>query len=84
MNELMSRLAKKKNLVAAGMVLFLTAVVPACDILEDCGQCELVTIDAEGNTSRSTPMLYCGDDLEEKLNSSPVTVNGVTTYWDCY
>jgi hypothetical protein len=75
---------KKRIMVMAGLVLSLLALAPACDLLEECGTCELVTIDADGNTSYGTPMLYCGDDLKDKQNSSPITVGGVTTYWDCY
>lgn len=75
---------KKRNMVVAGLVLSLLVLVPACDLLEECGTCELVTIDADGNTSYGTPMLSCGDALEEKQNSSPETRNGITTYWECY
>jgi len=80
----MHPIMKKKRLLQAVVLLLLLAMLPACDLLEDCGTCELVTIDAEGNSSSSTPMLFCGDQLQERQNSSPVTVAGVTTYWECY
>lgn len=75
---------KKRTIIVAGLVLGLFSLVPACDLLEDCGTCELVTIDADGNTSYGTPLVFCGEQLEEKMNSEPVTVGGVTTYWECY
>jgi len=75
---------KRRYIIVAGLVFLLLALVPACDLLEECGTCELVTIDADGNKTYGTPLLYCGDQLEEKLNSEPVTVGGITTYWECY
>jgi hypothetical protein len=68
----------------SSVVVVLTSLLPACELLEECGTCELVTIQADGSTSRGTPLPFCGDALAEKKNSSPVTVGGVTTYWDCY
>ncbi|MEX0981869.1 MAG: hypothetical protein WD577_05195 [Bacteroidales bacterium] len=59
------------------LVAFFT--LPACELLEDCGTCVLVTDGEEG-----TPLLFCGDAYQERLNSSPTTINGVTSYWDCY
>jgi hypothetical protein len=68
----------------SSVVVGLMSLLPACELLEECGTCELVTIQADGSTSRGTPLPFCGDALAEKKNSSPVTVGGVTTYWDCY
>ncbi len=58
--------------------------LPACDMLQECGQCELVTVKADGEETRGTPLPFCGDDLKEKEEEAPTTVGGVTTYWDCY
>jgi hypothetical protein len=74
---------KKKNIITASLVLMLAALLPACDLIEECGTCKLITIDASG-TTEGTPLPFCGDQLKEKQNSSPVTVGGVTTYWECY
>jgi len=78
-------LLMKKRLFsyALGFVL-LTAFLPGCDLLEDCGTCELTTVKADGTSSSGTPLLFCGDALADKQDSRPVTLGGITTYWDCY
>lgn len=75
---------KKKNIVFASVFTLAMALLPACDLLEECGTCKLITEDADGNITEGTPLPFCGDDLKEKQNAAPVTVGGVTTYWDCY
>lgn len=75
---------RKRNLLISALVVSVMGLLPACELLEECGTCELVTIEADGSITRGTPLPYCGDQLDEKKNSSPVTVDGVTTYWDCY
>ena len=81
----MTRLFKQvKSPIVAGIFFILFLLIPACDFLEECGTCEFITVDADGNRSSGTPMFFCGDDLQERQNSSPVTVGGVTTYWECY
>ena len=74
---------KKRNLLITVVIVLLSVVIPGCDLLEECGTCELVTEDADGNITYGTPLPFCGEALEEKKNSSPVTVGGVTTYWEC-
>ena len=75
---------KKRNIVIAAVVVLAMGVLPACDIIEECGTCELVTEDADGNKPYGTPLPFCGDALTEKEDASPVTINGITTYWNCY
>jgi len=75
---------KKRNILFAAVFVVAMAVIPACDIIEECGTCELVTEDADGNQSFGTPLPFCGDDLKDKEDASPVTINGVTTFWNCY
>lgn len=75
---------KKSNLLIAALFVFVVGMLPACELLEECGTCALVTVDSDGNETIGTPLPYCGDNLVEKQNSSPVTVGGITTYWDCY
>lgn len=75
---------KKRNIVIAAVVVLAMGVLPACDIVEECGTCELVTEDADGNKTYGTPLPFCGDALTEKDDASPVTINGITTYWNCY
>jgi hypothetical protein len=75
---------KKRILLVTAFCIGTFSILPSCDLLEECGTCELVTIDADGNTTSGTPLPYCGDALADKKNSSPQTIGGVTTYWDCY
>jgi hypothetical protein len=75
---------KKRNLLVAALFVCTVGMLPSCELLEECGTCELVTVNADGSETLGTPLPFCGDALAEKQNSSPVTVGGVTTYWDCY
>ena len=75
---------KKITLVIAALFVFVVGMLPACELLEECGTCELVTVDADGNETLTTPLPYCGDNLVDKQDKPPVTGGGITTYWDCY
>lgn len=75
---------KKRNLLITGAIVLLLGMIPGCELLEECGTCELVTTDADGNTTYGTPLPFCGEALKEKQDSQPVTAGGVTTYWECY
>ena len=75
---------KKRNIVIAAVLMMAMTIIPACDLVEECGTCELVTEDADGNRTYGTPLPFCGDDLKDKEDASPVTINGITTYWNCY
>jgi hypothetical protein len=74
---------KKRNLLITVVFICLVGFLPACELLEECGTCELVT-DDNGTITRSTPLPFCGDALKEKQNSTPQTIGDVTTYWECY
>ena len=75
---------KKRNILIAAVLLMAMGVLPACDVIEECGLCELVTEDADGNKTYGPELPFCGDDLYEKEDASPVTINEVTTYWNCF
>ncbi len=75
---------KKRNLVIGAALVMSMVILPSCDFIEECGTCELVTEDSDGNKTYGTPLPFCGDALTEKDNESPVTINGTTTYWNCY
>ena len=66
------------------MLFVALGALPACNLIEECGTCELVTEHADNTVTYGTPLPFCGDDLKEKEDASPVTINGVTTYWNCY
>jgi hypothetical protein len=78
----MKRLAR----IALGLLL-LAAVVPSCELLEDCATCKLVTYKNGVWDSETTGILYCGEALAEKENSEPTTIgtppNQTTTQWEC-
>ena len=76
---------KTRKIVMAMVVGVTMCMLPACDIVEECGECELVTEEPGGNKTYGTPLLLCGDELKEKDNESPETLpNGNVTYWNCY
>lgn len=75
---------KKRNIFIAVVLVMALGILPACDVIEECGTCELVTEDGDGNKTYGTPLPFCGDDLKDKEDAPPVTINGVTTYWNCY
>ncbi|MFZ5940492.1 MAG: hypothetical protein ACOYXB_07955 [Bacteroidota bacterium] len=74
---------KKKFLRLTAAFVIMAAVVPACNLLEDCGTCELDYQYSDGTIEYGTPLIYCGEDYQNKLNSTPTTILGVTTYWSC-
>ena len=75
---------RKGKIFIGALVLFAMGFLNSCDLIEECGTCELVTEQADGTTTKGTPLPFCGDDLADKEDQSPVTVGGVTTYWNCY
>ena len=75
---------RKRIILSALIFAGLTGLTVSCEVLDECGTCEQVTIDANNNETRSTPRLDCGEDLKDKKDSSPETIGGVTTYWECY
>jgi hypothetical protein len=76
---------KKRNIWIAAVVSLAMGVLPACDLIEECGTCEVVTEYSDGTTTAyGTPLPFCGDALAEKEDASPVTIGVKTTYWNCY
>ena len=74
---------KKRVILTALIFAGLAGLMASCEILEECGTCELVT-DENGNISRTTPLPYCGEELKSKKDSSPEIVNGISSWWECY
>ena len=76
---------KKRNILVALVVVLALAVLPACNLVEECGKCELVTEYSDGTpTEYGTPLPFCGDALKEREDAAPVEIGGTTTYWNCY
>ncbi len=73
----------KTYLPRIGVFLLVTALIPSCELLEDCKSCQIVTND-NGTLSYGTSLTYCGDKLAEIEAEEPVTIGpGKTTYWEC-
>jgi hypothetical protein len=66
-----------------GLIIISAFTLQACEFIETCGECELVTDDGT-EVTYGTPIPLCGDQYLERLNSTPTTIGGVTTYWNCY
>ncbi len=76
---------KRRNILIAAVLIVAMGVLPACDIIEECGTCEFVTEYSDGtDTEYGTPLPFCGDQLKENENELPVTIGVKTTYWNCY
>jgi hypothetical protein len=73
----------KKLLRRLSLLLFLTALIPSCDLLEDCKTCHTETWENGTMTSSTTGILTCGDQLSQRESEDPVTVGDKTTYWVC-
>jgi len=78
----MKHLMKKRYLVITALFVFVLGLIPACDILETCGTCEMVTVE-NGTPSYSTPTIFCGDELTDKQNAGTVEIDGKLVYWIC-
>ncbi len=74
---------KKKSIIIAGLIVLVMALLTACDLIEECGTCSLITEENGQVVDEGASLPFCGDELKERQNSSPVTVAGVTTYWVC-
>jgi hypothetical protein len=76
---------KRRNIWIGAVVILGLVILPACDIVEECGTCEFVTEYSDATpTEYGTPLPFCGDDLKEKEDALPVTIGVRTTYWNCY
>jgi hypothetical protein len=71
----------RKLLRRVAILFVLAALVPSCELLEDCKSCTLVTETSSGTTYGSSAT-YCGTQLAEK-EAENVTIGGTTTYYEC-
>jgi hypothetical protein len=72
----------RKHIHRFAFLIFLVALIPSCELLEDCKSCTLVTEDSSGGTTNGATATYCGTQLAAK-EAENVTINGVTTFYDC-
>lgn len=71
----------KKLLRRISVFIVLAAIIPSCELLEECKSCTLVTESSSG-TYNGSSATYCGTELAEK-EAEYVTIGGTTTYYDC-
>jgi hypothetical protein len=74
---------KNRHLVFTALFGLVLGLVTACDILETCGTCEMVTVEDDGTLSYSTPTIFCGDELADKETAGTVEIDGKLVYWIC-
>jgi hypothetical protein len=74
---------KRNSLGCFTVSLLFAILLTGCGETDDCKTCSKVSYEDGHEISRTPGVLYCGDDLAEKENTSPVTVLGVTTVWEC-
>lgn len=67
----------RKHLRRIGVLLFLVALIPSCELLEDCKSCTLMVGSTPGSTAT-----YCGTELADKEAAYEV-IGGVASYYDC-
>ena len=74
----------------AAVLIAAMAALPACDLIQECGTCELVTEYSDGtDTEYGTELPFCGDDLKDKEDAFPVilyegTPQETNSYWNCF
>lgn len=74
---------KKRNIIRAAFLALCLGIIPACDLLEECGTCEMVTVELDGSLTNSTPTIFCADELADKKDAGTVEVDGKLIYWVC-
>lgn len=75
---------KSRKIIIAALYIGAVCLLPACDIFDECGVCERVSIAPDGTETRSTPTPLCGEDLADKQNFIPeIAADGSTIYWVC-
>ena len=74
---------KKKIFRFAVAFVFIVAIIPGCDLLEDCGTCEYVLYLNGTEVERGAPIPYCGDALIEKQNDPGRQIGDNWAIWEC-
>lgn len=75
---------KKKLLhITTGLIIVASMILPSCDFLEACGDCELVEVDLDGNITYGTPQFVCGATYQEYINSEITYTADGSYYWNC-
>ncbi len=76
---------RTRKIMAATLMVLALCILPSCDIVEECGSCELITEAPDETKTYGTPLLLCGDELKEKQNEPLENhPNGDKSWWNCY
>ncbi len=74
---------------ASGFILFLIItsssilMIKSCELQDDCMMCKKVTYENGVKISETTPVEYCGDELDKILDEKDVTIGNRTVRWEC-
>ena len=74
---------KKRIFRFAAAFAFVIAIVPGCDLLDNCGNCSLVTYSGGDEISRSPELPYCDEDYEKKLDDPGTYIGNNWAIWEC-
>ena len=74
---------KKKLLRYAAGFIFLMVLIPGCGLIDDCGSCEYVLYLNGVEVERGTPLPFCGDQYQEKLDDPGRQVGDNWAIWEC-
>lgn len=74
---------KKNTLYISAAILLSGIMLTSCLEDDGCKICRQNTYQSGTIVNEGTPVEYCGDGLTDIETSEPVTINGVTTQYDC-
>ena len=74
---------KKRSVLKVDLFALVLGILPACDLLEECGTCEMVTVELNQRLTYSTPTIFCAEELADKKDAGTVEVDGKFIYWVC-
>ncbi len=73
-----------KKMIYALFLLFVTCAFTSCEMFGDnCQVCQIVTYENGNPIKWESEAEYCGQQLITIKASAPVTINGITTRWEC-
>ena len=74
---------KKAIRISVGLIIAASLFLTSCEFLDECGNCELVDVDLDGNITYGAPQFVCGETyLDYKDSEITYTMDG-SYYWNC-
>ena len=74
---------KKRNILKTALLVLILGTLTACDLIEECGTCERVTVELDGTKELSAPTIFCAEELQDKKDAGTTEVDGKFIYWVC-